>query len=399
MSSTDPNKLADELAKLAKQLASAHGTFSSLPLSTSSASARETAKPVPTKPTTAETESLSITEPASPHDNVIAEAAVGTDNVDNVDNGDTQQQSEPEAKSVASPHVVIKGAKFTSKAPTHDDLRTERVIIARHVDPDRDESVGVAISTYNLNYVFAKPDEKDHLFVNIFGTPDPMYLPAATDLRPQWGEILDQLDLGSCVSNSVAYSLRYCFKKQKLGDFTPSRLFIYYNARQLAGYPSDEDTGLAIKDGYKSVTHCSTCHEEDWPYVPERFSQKPPERCYEAAKDHKTFQYFKLDNDADQIKKCLKDGYPVSFGAALFSSFMSAQVAKTGIIPMPDLDNDERVGGHAMTIVGHDDTKDAFLVVNNWGDSWGLKGYCWFPYDYMTNELLVGDLWSPRWFS
>ncbi len=296
------------------------------------------------------------------------------------------------------PHVVIKGAHFSGTSPKQKDVRTDNVIVARSIDLDRDENVGVAISRYNLNYVFAEPDERDHYFSDLFGAPDPNYLPAKTDLRPEWGDIFDQLDLGSCVSNSVAYSLRYCFKKQKLGDFTPSRLFIYYNGRELGGYPSDSDTGLTIKDGYKSVAKYSTCGENMWPYNPDLFAQRPPEECYKAAREHITFRYIHLDNDVNQIKKCLKDGYPVSFGAALFSSFMSAETASTGIVTVPDVKNEERMGGHALTIVGHSDEKDAFLVANQWSN-WGLDGFCWFPYEYMVNDDLVGDLWSPRWFS
>jgi C1A family cysteine protease len=309
-----------------------------------------------------------------------------------------EKEDEKAEEKKSNAKIVIKGAKFGTDSPTKQDVRTHDVIVARHIDEERDAKVGVALSNYNLNYVFSEPDERDHKFSDIFGAPDPNYLPATSDLRPTWGPILDQLDLGSCVSNSVSYCIRFCFKKQKLGDFTPSRLFIYYNGRMISGYPINEDSGLTIRDGYKSVGQYSVCSENNWPYVPAKFAQRPPDTCYVSAQQHKTFRYINLDNSEVQIKKCLKDGYPISFGAALYESFMGAKVAQTGIVPMPEK-NEQRAGGHAMTIVGHDDAKKAFLVCNNWGDSWGLKGFCWIPYDYITNTDLVGDLWSPRWFS
>ncbi|NJE45949.1 PEGA domain-containing protein [Thermococcus sp. GR7] len=43
-------------------------------------------------------------------------------------------------------------------------------------------------------------------------------------------------------------------------------------------------------------------------------------------------------------------------------------------------------GGHAVTIVGYDDTKQtpdgqgAFLLLNSWGEDWGDKGYFWLTY-------------------
>lgn len=43
------------------------------------------------------------------------------------------------------------------------------------------------------------------------------------------------------------------------------------------------------------------------------------------------------------------------------------------------------VGGHAMCIVGFDDTKDAFLVRNSWGIDWGNDGYLWIGYNTFIN--------------
>jgi len=295
--------------------------------------------------------------------------------------------------------IVIQGAKFGNEVPTKEDVRLRSVIVAKHVDPGRDRDVNVALSQYNLNYVFSDPDDRDHRFQVIFGDVDPNYLPGSTDLRPNWGSIFDQLDLGACVSNSVSYCVRYVYKKQQLGDFTPSRLFIYYNGRLDAGYPRDEDSGMTIRDGYKSVARHSVCSENNWPYVPQKFSERPQQHCYDAASQHKTFRYINLDNDAVQIKKSLKDGFPVSFGAALFDSFMSAETARTGFITVPDQIKERRCGGHAMTIVGHDDVKKTFLVVNNWGSTWGDNGFCYFPYDYLLNNDLCSDFWSIRYWS
>ena len=43
-------------------------------------------------------------------------------------------------------------------------------------------------------------------------------------------------------------------------------------------------------------------------------------------------------------------------------------------------------GGHAMAIVGYDDRKQAFRVINSWGKGWGDGGYVWLSYDaYKTH--------------
>lgn len=36
--------------------------------------------------------------------------------------------------------------------------------------------------------------------------------------------------------------------------------------------------------------------------------------------------------------------------------------------------------GHAVTIIGYDDKKRAFKIINSWGRKWGNKGYLWISY-------------------
>jgi C1A family cysteine protease len=57
---------------------------------------------------------------------------------------------------------------------------------------------------------------------------------------------------------------------------------------------------------------------------------------------------------------------------------------------------EEVIGGHAVCCVGYDQTRRAFLVRNSWGPSWGMAGYFWMPFDYLTNPSLASDRWVIR---
>lgn len=41
----------------------------------------------------------------------------------------------------------------------------------------------------------------------------------------------------------------------------------------------------------------------------------------------------------------------------------------------------DTLGGHAISIVGYDDNKQAFIIRNSWGEEWGEKGFAYVSYD------------------
>jgi hypothetical protein len=49
-----------------------------------------------------------------------------------------------------------------------------------------------------------------------------------------------------------------------------------------------------------------------------------------------------------------------------------------------------------MLAVGYSDAQRVFVVRNSWGQRWGDKGYCYIPYDYMTDPSLCADCWTIR---
>jgi len=98
---------------------------------------------------------------------------------------------------------------------------------------------------------------------------------------------------------------------------------------------------------------------------------------------------------ASQMRGCLASGFPFVFGFTVYTSFMSAAVAKTGKLSMPHAA--EKVeGGHAVMAVGYDDTQHRFILRNSWGPGWGMKGYFTMPYAYLLDDNLSDDFWTIR---
>lgn len=216
-------------------------------------------------------------------------------------------------------------------------------------------------------------------------------LPVSVDLRPQCPPVLDQGQLGSCTANAIASALQFDQMKQQLPTYTPSRLYIYWNERDIEG-STDYDSGAEIRDGFKSLRDVGYCKEDEWPYSIDKFTQKPPDECFNNAKPMCGVAYARLMQLSAQLRGCLASGTPFVFGVTVYESFESKAVEQTGIVPLPG-SSEGVIGGHCMLACGYDDSKQQFTIQNSWGTSYGDKGFLYIPYAYMFDPNLASDTW------
>lgn len=214
------------------------------------------------------------------------------------------------------------------------------------------------------------------------------------DLRPYCPDVYDQLSLGSCTANSIAGVYEFDeIKEKEKNIFTPSRLFIYYNEREIE-HTVNDDSGASLRDGMKSINKTGVCPEDLWKYDVDNFSVKPPPELYELSKKHLGIEYKRLDHTKTQLRQCLIDGFPFVFGLQIFSSFESDLTEKTGIVQFPNIELEECLGGHALMCVGFNDDNEVFIVRNSWGKNWGNDGYCEIPYKYILDKKFASDFWT-----
>ena len=234
------------------------------------------------------------------------------------------------------------------------------------------------------------PDKRDHWFEHnyLLSVETPL---DKVDLREKCPKIYNQGELGSCTANALACAIQFDEMKQKLENCVPSRLFIYYNERDMEGN-IDNDTGASLRDGVKCINNIGYCNETQWPYDIEKFKEKPTGDCYDYARKHKSLSYKKVQQDEIHIKSVLNMGFPIVFGISVYESFESESIAKNGVVPLPEKD-ERMLGGHAIVLVGYDEEKSLFIFRNSWGEDWGDKGYGYLPFEYVCDVNLASDFW------
>lgn len=241
----------------------------------------------------------------------------------------------------------------------------------------------IEIPQFHLN--LDKPDPRDYRYSLI-----PTKTKTTVDLRPYCTPIEDQGNLGSCTGNAIAGAIELLNKRNNKPTDV-SRLYIYYFERVLMG-TVNYDSGAYIRDGIKATNKFGASLERLWPYNISQFRTQPIREAINDGAKRKVTLYERIDN-FDGCINALANGYPVIFGFLVYSSFLSANVAKTGRMPYPNISRESMLGGHAVLMVGYDIQKSVFIVRNSWGSRWGDKGYFYMPFDVVKNSRMSFDFW------
>lgn len=232
-------------------------------------------------------------------------------------------------------------------------------------------------------------------------------LPASVDLRPGCPPVVNQGSYGSCTANAGAGLVDYCLKKDGHPFLKGSRFFLYYKTRALEGSPVTVDTGATIRGTVKSLAKTGICKETTWPYIAANFGRAPSATANAEGLQYQALRYALLDAPGvapaqvlTNVKSMFSQGFPSEFGFDVYSNYSSMQC---GLWPYPSSQY-QLMGGHAVMAVGYDDnitcpgaTKGALLCRNSWGTGWGLAGYFYLPYDFVTKPYMGARLASDFW--
>jgi len=246
------------------------------------------------------------------------------------------------------------------------------------------------VSIPKYHWVRDPVDARDHIFSVPAPTTPP---PAVVDMRNYCSPIDDQGNLGSCTGNAIAGQIDLIDRKRSK-QLQVSRLFIYYQERLLEG-TIRYDNGAYIRDGIKACYTYGAPLESLWPYVINRFAVKPSSAAYKDALKRKVTSYQRC-TDFAAVKAALVAGNPVTVGFDVYASFEGTANTNTGMMPYPNTNTEQYLGGHAVCIVGYNDNLagGSFICRNSWGTNWGDNGYFYMPYQVIQNTSMSNDFWA-----
>jgi C1A family cysteine protease len=225
----------------------------------------------------------------------------------------------------------------------------------------------------------------DYVNGALYGAPDtPPAIPKQIDLSSNFPIPGNQGAQQSCVGWATAYALKSYQERLEL-SWTLSELghlfspaFIY---NQING---GLDKGSLISSALQLIVDRGAATLASMPYSDKNYLSSPSSSAFSEALNYKA-KSFSTVRGVSGIKAQLANKRPVVAGITVYSSFDNLKGTDAVYNTVTGINR----GGHAVTIVGYDDSKygGAFKVINSWGTAFGDKGYFWLPYSFVSDVL------------
>ena len=212
-------------------------------------------------------------------------------------------------------------------------------------------------------------------------------LPAAVDLTPYCPEIRHQGYIFSCVGWAAGYGamsiqraiLNQCRDREVITRNAHSALFLYNQIKT-----ADCKQGARISDALSFLTEKGDCLARQFDFEINNCEQMPDSSVTTAARRYAIQDYLTLFGTQEKpeikilrVKKVLAAQKPVIVGMSVLRNFYDLKNAQYW---HPTLGNTNPAGGHAMVVVGYDERREAFRLMNSWGKTWGDNGFIWIKY-------------------
>ena len=210
-------------------------------------------------------------------------------------------------------------------------------------------------------------------------------LPESVSLLKFAPDRQNQGQQGSCVAWSSVYAARTIVEAASTnqpGNSTAYSPAFVYNQIGLEGCQ-----GAYIQNAMEFMSQKGVVPYNDFPYSDQDCSRQPNSALESKATQNKLHGFTRLtDGESTEginvraVKEHLAKDAPVVIGMMVGGSFMQGMMGKQMWAPTDEDRTQAGFGGHAMCVIGYDDRKQAFQLMNSWGPEWGENGIGWVRY-------------------
>jgi hypothetical protein len=210
-------------------------------------------------------------------------------------------------------------------------------------------------------------------------------LPESVSLLKFAPDRQNQGQQGSCVAWSSVYAARTIVEAASTnqpGNGTAYSPAFVYNQIGLEGCQ-----GAYIQNAMEFMSSKGVVPYNDFPYDDQDCSRQPNSALESKASQNKLHGFTRLtDGESTQginvraVKEHLAKDAPVVIGMMVGGTFMQGMMGKEVWDPTNEDRSQMGFGGHAMCVIGYDDRKGAFQIMNSWGPEWGKNGIGWVRY-------------------
>lgn len=223
-------------------------------------------------------------------------------------------------------------------------------------------------------------------------------LPARVDLSEHMPPPGHQQSQNSCAAWASAYAVKTYQEKieqrhalvqkgQPRWQYIFSPSFVYNQINQ------GRDGGATLVDALNLLRARGALTWSEMPYLEDNITQQPSVAQLQQARRYR-IAYWRQVNVADllELKSHVQAGYPVMVGLLIDQGFYQLKAQNWSRF------DGSAQSGHAVVLVGYDDQRHAFKVMNSWGQTWGESGFGWVDYRHFRRSAreayVAKDAWN-----
>ena len=194
---------------------------------------------------------------------------------------------------------------------------------------------------------------------------------SSIDLSGKMPVVENQGAQSSCVGWAVGYYNKTYHEVVEKGwdanknAYSPSWIYNQIN--------SGVDGGSHISDAMNLLDFNGCDFKDNFSYSSADYTTQPDQGSKINAKHYRSSSWQYVQRDVNDFKAILSSSRVLVISIPVYPDFDNLNVAN----PIYDNWSGTSRGNHALCVIGYDDAKQAFKIINSWGTGWGDSGFSW----------------------